>query len=250
MESSKVPALTRAIEILDLIGEIGPCKVQTIVQNLNIPKSTLYLIISELKKNHLIRIDNQNNYCLWTKIVEWSEYALNQLDLRDIAKKPLTELMKKTGLLCHLGIIDNNTAYYILKIESSSTISVRSHEGKSLSLYRSGIGKCLLAWQEEKNKKRIIDSLDFHISTNTTIGTKEKLIEELSKIINRGWSYDNGEDYPDVRCVAVPIFNSKKVLIAAISVVGTSLQIDETNREKIAQQAIFCSKQISEFLKI
>ncbi len=46
--------------------------------------------------------------------------------------------MDECGLLCHLGIIDQGNAYYILKIESPATISVRSHEGKSLSLYRPG----------------------------------------------------------------------------------------------------------------
>ncbi|UMX54917.1 hypothetical protein MJ524_20120 [Escherichia coli] len=86
---------------------------------------------------------------MWIKkLVELSGHALSKMDLRELARPRLTQLMDTTGLLCHLSIIDNGSAYYILKVESSATISdARSHEGKSLSLYRSGIGKCLLAWQ-------------------------------------------------------------------------------------------------------
>ncbi|MCS5780666.1 hypothetical protein LNP24_05745 [Klebsiella pneumoniae subsp. pneumoniae] len=38
LESTKVPALTRAIEILNLIGRIGPCSAATIIAELGIPK--------------------------------------------------------------------------------------------------------------------------------------------------------------------------------------------------------------------
>ena len=45
LESTKVPALTRAIEILNLIGRIGPCSAATIIAELGIPKSTVYLLL-------------------------------------------------------------------------------------------------------------------------------------------------------------------------------------------------------------
>ncbi len=137
MENSKVPALTRAIDILNVIARRGPCSAADIIAELGLPKSTTYLLLAELKRQRFITLDVRDNYCLWTKLVELSEQALGKMDLRDIAKQRLTELMEDTGLLCHLGIIDDQNAYYILKIESTSTISVRSHEGKSLSLYRS-----------------------------------------------------------------------------------------------------------------
>ena len=68
---------------------------------------------------------------MWTRLVELSGHALSKMDLRELARPRLTQLMDTTGLLCHLGIIDNGSAYYILKVESSATISVRSHEGKA-----------------------------------------------------------------------------------------------------------------------
>ncbi len=73
-------------------------------------------------------MDNQDNYCLWTKLVELAGQALSKMDLRELARPRLTRLMDECGLLCHLGIIDQGNAYYILKIESPATISVRSHE--------------------------------------------------------------------------------------------------------------------------
>ncbi|HAT2607581.1 TPA: IclR family transcriptional regulator [Kluyvera intermedia] len=248
LESSKVPALSRAIEILNLIARIGPCSAAIIIEETGIPKSTAYLILAELKKARLLRIDSNDNYCLWTKLVELAGHALARMDLREIARPRLTELMDETGLLCHLGIIDDANAYYILKIESPSTISVRSHEGKSLSLYRSGIGKCLLAWQPPALRDEIIRHLHWEKTTLSTIANAQQLHDELALIRARGWSYDNGEDYPDVRCVAAPVFDARNALTAAISVVGTRLQINEENRDYLAGKAITCAKDISRLL--
>ena len=118
LESTKVPALTRAIEILNLISRIGPCSAATIIAELGIPKSTVYLLLGELKKQRFISMDNQDNYCLWTKLVELAGQALSKMDLRELARPRLTRLMDECGLLCHLGIIDQGNAYYILDRKS------------------------------------------------------------------------------------------------------------------------------------
>jgi DNA-binding IclR family transcriptional regulator len=248
LESSKVPALTRAIDILNLIARQGPCSAATIISELSLPKSTAYLLLGELKKQGFLSNDNQDNYCLWTKLVELAGHALSKMDLRELARPRLTQLMDDTGLLCHLGIFDRENAYYILKIESSSTISVRSHEGKSLSLYRSGIGKCLLAWQSPAVRDAIICHLDWQQATPTSITNPQRLQDELTRIRAQGWSFDNGEDYADVRCVAAPVFDASNDLIAAISVVGTRLEINHDNRDYLASQAIACAKDISRIL--
>ncbi len=89
---------------------------------------------------------------------------------------------------------------------------------KSLSLYRSGIGKCLLAWQPAAVQQSIIEGLVWEQATPTTITHPQQLHEERA-YSPPGLSYYNGEDYADVRCVAAPVFNANNELTAAISVV-------------------------------
>ncbi len=74
----------------------------------------------------------------------------------------------------------------------------------------------------------------------------QQLHEELARI-RRQLSYDNGEDYADVRCVAAPVFNANNSS-AAISVVGTGLQINEEYRDYLAGKAIACARDISRLL--
>jgi DNA-binding IclR family transcriptional regulator len=45
-----------------------------------------------------------------------------------------------------------------------------------------------------------------------------------------------------------PVFDARNALTAAISVVGTRLQINEENRDYLAGKAITCAKDISRLL--
>lgn len=245
---SKVPALYRTIKILNFIAEKGKCNASEIIDNLQIPKSSVYLLLDELKNYQFIRQDEYGYYQLWIKIVELGELASRHFDIKETAKRHLAKLTDRTGLLSHLGILDNQTAYYILKIESHSTISVRSYVGKQVSLYRSGIGKCLLAFQETEKIQTIIDQINFEKKTNTTITTPNKLLNELAKIRQQGWSIDNEEDYINVRCVAAPIFDRQNKITAAISVVGTTLQVTDQLLPKLIEEVKKCAHAISKEL--
>ncbi|MDR3029329.1 MAG: IclR family transcriptional regulator [Acinetobacter sp.] len=245
LEKSKTPGLTRALDILNFISTHGACSVLQIQDALNIPKSSIYNILEELcRQNYLIK-SNDGSYSLWLKVVELSNQVLVQMDLRAIAKPYLTDLMLATGLMCHLGVLDQKAAYYVLKIESNSSIRVHSYEGKRLALERSGIGKCLLAFQPEDLIQQTIQNLNFIAKTENSIMSIEAYIQELDLIRKKGWSFDNSEDVEGVRCIAAPIFNSHNTLEAAISIVGASIQINENNQEELVRLTTECARKIS-----
>src|SRR5699024_11321680 len=93
LESSKVPALTRAIDILNLIARIGPCSAATIIDTLGIPKSTAYLLLNELRRQRFLSLDHQENFCLWTKLVELSGHR---------SEEHTSELQSRFDLVCRL----------------------------------------------------------------------------------------------------------------------------------------------------
>lgn len=250
LKNSKIPALSRAIAILDYIANQGTCSALDIHAALNIPKSSLYVILDELCEAKYILKNEQGNFSLWLKLVELSSYVLDQIDLRAIAKPYLTDLMEKTGLMCHLGILNQSQAFYILKVESYSTIRVHSYEGKALALERSGIGKCLLAFQPEHVIRDVVSKLNFIAKTPTSLTTEADYLKELEIIKTRGWSFDDSEDVEGVRCIAAPIFNLRGRLEAAISIVGASMQINESNKDELVRLTVQCAQQISNQLSL
>lgn len=245
---SKVPALHRAVAILEHIGQHGACQGSALIPVLNAPKSSVYLLLEELRAMRLLSLGEDGRYRLGIRMIEFGDQAASQLDLREIARPFLYRLMQDTGLLCHLGIMQGTDAFYILKIESQGTIRVRSWEGKPVSLYSSGLGKCLLAWADNDTQDRLIARTEFRQWTPNTITSPEQLHRELDKIRSQGWSEDNEEEIANVRCVACPVFDSRKRIAAAISVVGTSLQVHPATLPGIRDKVIAAARALSEEL--
>ena len=247
-KDSKVPALQRAVAILNYVAEQGACQGSALIPVLSAPKSSVYLLLEELKQLRLLSQGSDGLYRLGIKLIELGEQASGQLDMRELARPHLNALMHDTGLLCHLGVIEGDAAYYILKVESQGTIRVRSWEGKRLSLYSSGLGKCLLAWAEPDQQKQLIDHLQFVRATPQTITSADQLRSALAEIRERGWSYDDGEDLSDVRCIASPVFDASGKIAAAISGVGTTLQIHEETLSEISAKVMQAAASISKEL--
>lgn len=248
LEKTKIPAITRMMAILSYLEKHGASTPASLIADLGLPKSTLYVLLEEMRHYNLINRDEQGRFRLWMRLIELGHNASVQYGLRDVARPFLERLAQETNLLCHLGVLGGDKAYYILKVESSDSISVRSREGKELSLNRSSMGKCLLAWQHPSCIQPLVDAQDYTPVTSKTITDKQQLLTQLESIRQRGWALDDGEDVDSIRCVAAPVFGVNNELCGAISAVGASFQIPDQRIESLAETVKACAKAISQTL--
>ncbi len=50
-------------------------------------------------------------------------------------------------------------------------------------------------------------------------------MQEFAEIREQGWAFDNAEDSPGIYCIAAPVFNRSREVIAAVSISGVELQM-------------------------
>lgn len=156
---------------------------------------------------------------------EWGNRSLEQFDISKVARPVLEKLRDSTDLICHLGILDEVAPIYILKLESTQPIGIRTWVGKKLPLHSSGVGKALCAWLPQDVIDTLLPEETLPRFTQTTITRKSDLIQEFARIRERGWAFDNAEDSPGIYCIAAPVFNQTREVIAAISISGVEIQI-------------------------
>ncbi|OCG22462.1 hypothetical protein A9G11_07180 [Gilliamella sp. wkB108] len=249
---SKSPTATRLIMIMDLIGKKRELNPSEIINLSNIPKTTVYTLLEILSQENLIRKRIDGKYVLGVKLLELGGLAAGSFDIRTETKPFLVELAKKTQMTVQQAILENNEAFYLTKIESPeinrATISC-SWEGKRLNFYNTALGKILLAWQPEDIMNKIIENIEFIKKTENTITNKEDLKEELAKVKQQQWAYDNGEDLNELRCLAVPIFNYNNELICAIGVTGLASNFSENNKNIYLQELLNTARKISNLLE-
>ncbi len=222
--TTPVPALDKTVKICNYLFNSPGATFSQIQQDLRLPKSSTSSLLNALVDHHLLRLEN-GRFFLGLKLYEWGNRSLEQFDIRNVAQSVLEKLRDQTDLTCHLGILDEVAPIYVLKLENTQAIGIRSWVGKKLPLHSSGVGKALCAWLPKEKIDELLPNEKLERYTDTTITSKTILMQELAKIREQGWAYDNAEDSPGIFCIAAPVFNHKNEVIAAVSISGVDLQM-------------------------
>ncbi|MDY6321395.1 MAG: IclR family transcriptional regulator [Succinivibrio sp.] len=247
---TRAPAVDRCVAIMEFLQKRGQATVSEITQATGFPVSSVYVIIDAMRAHGLIRQDRRGKVQLWMKLVSLGNSAREGLDLREIVIPPLSALMDSYDCLAvHFGVMENEDAWYAVKlVPPHAGMGIRSREGMSVSLLHAGLGKCLLAFQPDALRERIISTLDYTPATPTSITNPEDLRKELSRIRLQKWAYDNSEGENDIRCVAVPVFDREGNLMGAVSIVGTIVKFTQELIPEIVKSAKSCAAAVTEAL--
>jgi DNA-binding IclR family transcriptional regulator len=242
----RVPAVWRALDILEYLGNNGEASFMEIYPNLDIPKSSVYQILETLQSRGYVRkVGDSQKLFLGFKLVALGAQTVSRLDIRAEAMPFLNELNSRTKMTCHLSILDGLEGVYLIKVESSHLIRMNSYEGKRLPLHSTATGKSLLAWLDEKRMEEMLKKIKLKRLTGKTITKVADLKRNLELVRKRGWAFDDRENEAHIRGIAAPILNIKGEVIAAISLAGLETQINSDNLIDLSELVKTTAQKIS-----
>ena len=244
-EKSTAPALTKGFAILGLVAQEPGLSFAAIRTKLGMPNSSCHHLVTTLCRLGALQMQPDRGYVLGLRLFELGSIAASQRRLGESALPALKLLAQETRLTCHLGVMEGNEAVYLLKVEGNNEIRVNTWEGKRLSLHSSSLGKVLLAWLPTAELEEKLGNLNWETKTVNTITTAEVLQTHLEEVRKRGWAFDDEEDIANLRCVAAPIVDADGRVVAAISAVGTILNISKDRFESLAEQVCRTAGRIS-----
>src|SRR5574341_1290143 len=192
--------------------------VREVAARLKIAKSSAHDLMSSLAKLGFLNKTEDNRYRLGWRLVTLSETLLATTELRKEAHPVLEELAARYQETIHLAVLDDTQAVYVDKLEGRQAVRVElTSLGARLYAHCSALGKVLLAFSDENEVKRIIQTAGLPRFTDNTITDEDELLQNLTKIRKQGFAYDLEEILPDLCCVAAPIYNHRGQVIAAVS---------------------------------
>jgi DNA-binding IclR family transcriptional regulator len=245
-----VPALYRGFAILDLLAAEPGLTFTEIHTRLNLPKSSAFHLITTLCSLGVVQAQAGGRYVLGLRLTELGAAATAQSPIDREARPFLRAFANRAQLTCHLGVLEGHQAVYLCK-EECDALEIKINNtwiGKRLALNRSALGKALLAWLHDAEIDALMPRIDWDQRTPTTLSTPAALKADLVIVRQRGWAADDEEDVPNIRCVAAPVFDDKGKVIAAISAVGTILQIDAARFPILAVEVQALSAEITRTL--
>jgi len=245
-----IKVLDKSLSVLELLLQKGsPMNMTELSEKLGFYPSTIHRILDTLKHWGYVEQDpHTQKYQLGLKALELGMAKLHQMDMVREATPYLKELVNQCNETVHLGVLEAGEVLYLAKEESSQTIRMISYVGKRAPLHCTGLGKVLLAYLPEKERKRILFRKELPRLTENTITNKRELEKELNKVREQGFALDREENEKDVRCVAAPIRNYQGEVIAALSISSPIFRIEKNAQNNQKKALLEISKKISKRL--
>lgn len=248
-----IQSIDRALSIIDIISksEQTGITLSAISEKANLPLSTAYRILQNLIAWRYVKEDENGNYSLGFELITLGNIAENNITIKNIAHKYISELGDITKETIYLSVLDDikNEIIYIDKIESKGNIKLAAGIGSRNPIHTTASGKILVSQMSDEKITELLKASGMERHTEATICDIDAFIEEIHRVRVQGYAIDNIENEPGVRCVAAPVFDYRRKIAGSVSLSGVISNITtETINEKYLPLVIDTAKKISKEL--
>ncbi len=183
-------------------------------------KSTTYRLLHTLASLDVVQQNDNEKYSLGSRLFELGNRVPLYQSLINATKLPIRDIATDIEETVLFGILKDNQVFYISKAESIQGLKISTSIGSYQPLHATAIGKVLLAYCSEVQRKNALKSIIFHPYTKNTITQKKVLLKSIEEVKAQGYALDMEEFEMGLICVAIPIFNKKNEFIGSISASG------------------------------
>jgi len=244
LRTPSVISLERGLILLEALAETrAGMGVSELARCVRLPKSSTHCLLVTLERHgYLERSEMTGRYMFSLKVRGLANLSLPGLKLREIALPVLRTLMRNTGLIVHMGILDRNEIVLIERVDPPGPLKLATWVGKRMDVHCTALGKALIAHWSEDELIELARNHPLQRHNDNTITSVRKLKEDLRNVQKVGYSVDDEEEEIGVRCIGCPVVGS---MSGAISIAGTLAQLTADNVSALATKLKQSSAAIS-----
>lgn len=225
MEQYLTPNLVKALEVIKLLAENEQgLSSSDIEKRISIARTTAFRILKSLCHKEMAQ-KRGGLYFAGPMLYEVGLQALSRLPLRQRAVPVLQELTRQTGHTSHLAVPSGWHSLILEVCDSPSPIRVASRSGTLAHLHCSATGKLFLSYLYRDRLDEFCAQTQPQARTPKTITEIDALKKMIVQVSQQGFALDNEEYHLGVRCLAAPVFDMHKQVIAAVGITGPATEI-------------------------
>lgn len=208
------------------------------------PRGTLHRQLSHLVQEGLLELRPDHAYVPGLRLLKLASTSWARNDFRAVAAPFLEALHRETGETVHLGVLRGREIIYLDKVESRQAVRMNSQIGNASPAYCTGVGKAALSALDAAALDAALAGVEFRRYTPQTIVDRAALFAELAEIRDSGIAFDREEHEPGIRCVAAPVFDAGRALVAGVSVTGPAYRVSEAQLQEWAPRVLETARAI------
>ncbi|MEL7624056.1 MAG: IclR family transcriptional regulator [Clostridiales bacterium] len=243
-----VQSVARALTIIKCFEDCTELGISELSEQMGLSKSTIYGLVNTLAVFGYLEQSENKKYRLGLKLFELGNVVRGRMDIRREAHPWCRMLADKYRTTVHLAVPSEGEIIYIDKVDDTSSVVVYSQIGKRAPMHCTGVGKAILAFLPQDYLEKFVFSRPLKKMTDRTITSREKLLQELETVRQKGYAVDDEEIEPGLHCIAAPIFNHRRQPQMALSVSFPYGRLWDIQWEETARDVLYYARQISERL--
>lgn len=231
-----VKALKRTVAIVEVLQDLHSAQLRELADELDMNKSTIHNHLSTLREYEYV-IKNGDEYQLSLQFLHIGGILRNEEELYSTSKAKVDALAANTGELVTLATQERGLGVVLYRSKGEKAVEINTHVGDQITLHNSALGKAILANLPRDRVEEIINERGLPAEMRNTITDKATLYDELERIKNEGYAFDDEEQWRGLRCVGAPILTDSGVVEGAISLSAPKNRIDsDTARQEFVDE--------------
>jgi IclR family KDG regulon transcriptional repressor len=241
-----ITALQRGLRLLQLFSDSPQgLAAKEVAGRSRLPVSTVHRFLANLEASGFLNCSGDGVYRLGIACFAIGQAALGQLDIRRVSLPYLQELNQQTRETTHLTVRHGLSAVYLEKLDSPEQLRIHSRIGAAVPLYCTAVGKVMLAYMPDDERKKVLPQLALKRLTPHTVGNLQELEAELYRVRKNGYACDLEENELHIRCIAAPIWDHAGCVNASLSITAPMVRMVAARIRQLAPLIQSAGLQIS-----
>ncbi|WP_243429726.1 IclR family transcriptional regulator [Acetobacter sacchari] len=223
-ESDSVPALRRAVKILDMVGRRDiPPSAADIARELSLPRSSTHGLINTMVELGLLEAAQGSahmGYRLGGRLLDWAEQAGGRHDLVGAFHQIIGASPELAAYTVSLSILEGSEVVYLASRTSERGLGVHYAVGMRLPAVYTAVGMAQLSAMETG---RFREWLALYPTSTwpaplTSHGARSptEVLEQIREVQERGYAVDNEQIHHGVWCFAAAVRAADGSVVAGL----------------------------------
>src|SRR5438105_2131705 len=237
-----VQSLGRAFAILEEVARhregIGLAELSKQVGLHN--STTFHLAKTMVSLGYIRQEKDSKRYRVGRPLFALAASALDEIEMVNLATPVLEDLSRETGESGHFAVRMGDAVIVIARTSGAGAFQLTDRVGVVRPAHCTALGKIMLASLRPDQLKRFLERVELKPSTRKSITDSSVLLREIAEVRRSAVAVDDGEFNPEVRCLAVPVYNFSGDVVGALGISGPVWRMTDQvlqSRAKLVQSA-------------
>lgn len=216
-----VQSVHKALEILEILADTdGKLTPAELGQRVALPQATIQRILHTMEmRGYVEAIPASGRFGIGLKSFEIGQAYRHQLGLSQAARPVLRDLVRACDESASLTLLRGVHVVYLDVFQTSKALRIASRVGSITPAHCTAAGKIQLAFLPPHQLDAFLAS-PLKPLTSRSITAPELIRRQLEEAAASGYAMDDQEFDDGVRCIAVPIRDHHRHVIAGVSITG------------------------------